>query len=41
MKSYLGENVVRGPKAALWNAFLILAILVVAAGAVAKIITLF
>jgi len=32
---------VRGPKAALWNAFLILAILVVAAGAVVKILSFF
>ncbi|MBP1767958.1 MAG: Manganese transport protein MntH [Candidatus Aminicenantes bacterium] len=41
MKGYLGEDVVRGPKAALWNAFLVLAILVVAAGAIAKIISIF
>jgi hypothetical protein len=41
MKSYLGENVVGGPKAALWNALLILAIVVVAAGAAAKIISFF
>jgi hypothetical protein len=41
MKSYLGEDVARGPKAALWNALLILAIVVVAAGAAAKIISFF
>ena len=41
MKTYLGEDVARGPKAALWNALLILAILVVAAGAVAKILSFF
>jgi len=41
MKSYLGEDVVRGPKAALWNALLILAILVVAVGASIKIVSLF
>ena len=40
-KSYLGEDVVRGPKGALWNALLIVAILVVAAGAVAKILSFF
>jgi Mn2+/Fe2+ NRAMP family transporter len=40
-RSYLGEDVVRGPKAALWNALLVLAILVVAAGAVAKILSFF
>ena len=41
MKRYLGEDVVRGPKAALWNALLILAIIVVAAGAAAKILSFF
>ena len=41
MKSYLGEAVVRGPKAALWNTLLVLAILVVAAGAIAKILSFF
>jgi Mn2+/Fe2+ NRAMP family transporter len=40
-KSYLGEDVVRGPKAALWNALLILAIVVVAAGAVVKILSFY
>jgi len=40
-RDYLGEDVVRGPKAALWNALLILAILVVAAGAVAKVLSFF
>jgi Mn2+/Fe2+ NRAMP family transporter len=40
-KSFLGEDVVRGPRAALWNAFFILAILVVAAGAIAKILSFF
>ena len=41
MKSYLGENIVRGPRAALWNALLIVAILVVAAGAVVKVLSFF
>lgn len=41
MKSYLGEDIVRGRKALLWNAALILALAVVAAGAAAKILTLF
>ena len=41
MKSYLGENIVRGPKAALWNAFFIVAILLVAAGAVVKVLSFF
>ncbi|MBN2408102.1 MAG: divalent metal cation transporter [Candidatus Aminicenantes bacterium] len=41
MKSYLGKDIVRGPKAAVWNALFVLAILVVAAGAVAKILSLF
>ncbi len=41
MKNYLGEDVVRGPKAALWNALLILAILVVAVGAAIKIVSFF
>jgi hypothetical protein len=41
MKSYLGEDVVRGPKAALWNALLVLAILVVAAGAAGKVLSFF
>jgi len=40
-KGYLGEDVGRGPKAALWNALLILAILVVAAGAIVKILSFF
>ncbi len=41
MKSYLGEDVVRGPRAMVWNAIFIVAIVVVAAGAVAKILSLF
>jgi manganese transport protein len=41
MKSYLGADVVRGPRAAVWNAVLVVAILVVAAGAVVKILSLF
>jgi manganese transport protein len=40
-KSYLGEDVVRGPKAALWSALLLLAILVVTAGAVVKLLSFF
>ena len=40
-RSYLGEDVVRGPRAAVWNALLVLAILVVAAGAMAKILSFF
>ena len=39
-KSYLGKDIVRGRKGLVWNAFLILAILVVAAGAVMKILSL-
>jgi len=39
-KSYLGEAVPRGPKGTLWNVVLALAILVVAAGAVVKILSL-
>ncbi|MGB7296234.1 MAG: divalent metal cation transporter [Candidatus Aminicenantales bacterium] len=41
MKSYLGEDVIRGPRAAVWNAVFVLAIAVVAAGAMAKILSLF
>jgi Mn2+/Fe2+ NRAMP family transporter len=41
MKSYLGKDIVRGPKAVAWNVILILAIAVVAAGAAAKIFSLF
>jgi hypothetical protein len=41
MKSYLGDDVVRGPKAVAWNVILVLAIVVVAVGAVAKILSLF
>jgi hypothetical protein len=41
MKRYLGEDVVRGPRAVVWNAILVLAIVVVAVGAVAKIMSLF
>jgi len=40
-KSCLGSDVMRGPRAALWNALLILAILVVAAGAIVKIFSFF
>ena len=40
MKSYLGKDIVSGPRAAVWNALFVLAILVVAAGAVAKIASL-
>ena len=40
-KSYLGDDVVRGGKGLAWNAFLILAILVVAAGAAVKVLSLF
>jgi hypothetical protein len=40
-KSYLGEEVNRGFKGTIWNALLIAAILVVAAGAFVKIISLF
>ena len=41
MKSYLGKDVIGGPRAAVWNALFVLAILVVAAGAAAKILSLF
>jgi manganese transport protein len=41
MKSYLGDDVVRGLKGMLWNALLILAILVVAAGAAVKVLSFF
>jgi len=40
-KSYLGEEVNRGLKGTIWNVLLIAAILVVAAGAAVKIISLF
>lgn len=40
-KSFLGEAVNQGTKGALWNMVLMIAILVVAAGAVVKIISLF
>ena len=39
-RSYLGDEVVSGLKGAVWNVLLLLAILVVAAGAVAKILSL-
>jgi len=39
-RSYLGDAVPKGLKGAVWNALLLLAILVVAAGAVVKIISL-
>jgi len=40
-KSYLGKNVNRGQRGKIWNVLLIIAILVVAAGAVVKILSLF
>jgi Mn2+/Fe2+ NRAMP family transporter len=40
-RSYLGDEVASGLKGAVWNVLLLLAILVVAAGAVAKILSLF
>ncbi len=40
-KSYLGSEVVRGFKGTVWNAALVIAILVVAAGAVVKVLSLF
>lgn len=40
-KSYLGSEVSRGFKGAAWNAVLVLAILVVAAGAVVKVLSVF
>jgi Mn2+/Fe2+ NRAMP family transporter len=40
-RSYLGDAVNRGFKGAVWNILLVLAILVVAAGAVVKILSLF
>jgi manganese transport protein len=40
-RSYLGDEVNRGLKGAVWNALLLLAILVVAVGAVVKIASLF
>ena len=39
-KSYLGMDVNRGPKGIIWNVLLIVAILIVAAGAVIKILSL-
>ena len=39
-KSFLGTEVNKGKKGILWNAVLILAILVVTAGAVAKILSI-
>ncbi len=39
-RSYLGDEVNRGFKGAAWNVLLLLAILVVAAGAVVKILSL-
>ena len=39
-KSYLGEEVNKGAKGAVWNILLVLAVLVVAAGAAAKILSL-
>lgn len=40
-KSYLGADIVRGLKGTIWNVILVIAILVVAAGAVVKILSLF
>jgi len=40
-RSYLGDEVSRGFKGAVWNAALVLAILVVAAGAVVKVMSIF
>ncbi len=40
-KSYLGEGINKGIKGRIWNILLVLAILVVAAGAVVKIISVF
>lgn len=40
-RSYLGDAVNKGARGAVWNILLLLAILVVAAGAVAKIVSLF
>jgi len=40
-RSYLGGDVVRGVKGAVWNALLVLAILVVTAGAVVKLASFF
>jgi len=40
-KSYLGKHINKGIKGSVWNLILILAILVVAAGALVKIISLF
>jgi hypothetical protein len=40
-KNYLGNQVNKGLKGSVWNLILILAILVVAAGALVKIISLF
>ena len=39
-KSYLGKDVNRGRRGKIWNVLLIIAILVVAAGAVVKILSL-
>jgi hypothetical protein len=39
-KSYLGKDVNRGLRGKIWNVLLIIAILVVAAGAVVKILSL-
>jgi hypothetical protein len=40
-RSYLGGDVNKGLKGAVWNILLLLAILVVAAGAIVKILSLF
>jgi manganese transport protein len=40
-KSFLGDAVIKGKKGTLWNAVLLIAILVVAAGAIVKVISLF
>ncbi len=40
-RSYLGADVNRGRKGWVWNALLVVAILVVTAGAVVKVLSLF
>jgi hypothetical protein len=39
-RSYLGDEVAKGLKGTVWNILLLLAILVVAAGAIVKILSL-
>jgi hypothetical protein len=38
-KNYLGKEIIRGVKGTVWNTILIVAILVVAAGAVIKVLS--